>query len=179
MNDDAEVIQSILAGDPESFRILVQRYEAALCRLVRNLTHDLTDWEDVAQDVFVSAYQHLARFDSRRASFATWLFTIARNKCFNAMKRRRPQLVRDLPERADCRTPDLCLSEKEWFDQLDAALDALPFEQQTVFVLAEIHELPLEEIGQIEGVPLGTVKSRLSRAKEKLRASFRPTVEQP
>jgi RNA polymerase sigma-70 factor (ECF subfamily) len=121
----------------------------------------------------------LARFDSRRASFATWLFTIARNKCFNAMKRRRPQLVQLLPERADCRTPDFCLSEKEWFEQLDAALDALPFEQEAVFVLAEIHELPLEEIGQIEGVPLGTVKSRLSRAKEKLREFLRPTVEQP
>jgi RNA polymerase sigma-70 factor, ECF subfamily len=179
MNDDLQTIQRILAGDPESFRILVRRYEAPLCRLVRNLTRDPNDWEDLAQDVFLTAYRQLPTFDGRRASFPTWLFRIARNKCFNALKKRRPQAVRALPEEPDPRTPDLALSEKEWFRQLDAALDALPFEQKTAFVLAEIQELSLEEIGRIEGVPLGTVKSRLSRAKEKLRSYFRPAVEQP
>jgi RNA polymerase sigma-70 factor (ECF subfamily) len=179
MNDDLPVIQRILAGDPESFRILVRRYEAPLCRLVRNLTRDPNDWEDLAQDVFLIAYTRLATFDGRQASFRTWLFTIARNKCFNALKKRRPVIAEALPEEPDSRTPELSLCEKEWFRQLDAALDALPFEQKTAFVLAEIQELSLEEIVRIEGVPLGTVKSRLRRAKEKLRSYFRPTVEQP
>jgi RNA polymerase sigma-70 factor, ECF subfamily len=179
MNDDLQVIQRILAGDPESFRILVRRYEAPLCRLMRNLTRDPNDWEDLAQDVFLTAFTRLGSFDARQASFSTWLFTIARNKCFNELKKHRPRIVGELPETADPRTPDLSLSEKEWFRQLDAALDALPFEQKAAFVLAEIQELSLEEIGRIEGVPMGTVKSRLSRAKEKLRSYFRPTVEQP
>jgi RNA polymerase sigma factor (sigma-70 family) len=179
MNDDLQVIERILAGDLESFRILVRRYEAPLCRLVRNLTRDPNDWEDLAQDVFLTAYKHLASFDGRQASFPTWLFTIARNKCFNTLKKRRPQITEALPEEPDPRTPDLSLCEKEWYRQLDAALDALPFEQKTAFVLAEIQELPLDEIGRIEGVPLGTVKSRLSRAKEKLRSFLRHSVEQP
>ena len=76
------------------------------------------------------------------------------------------------------RTPDAELTEAEWFRSLDKALDALPFAQKTVFVLAEIQELSLEVIARIEGVPVGTVKSRLGRAKEKLR-SLLHTEEQP
>jgi RNA polymerase sigma-70 factor (ECF subfamily) len=70
------------------------------------------------------------------------------------------------------------LAEAEWFRRLDEALDALPFAQKSAFVLAEIEGLSLVEIGRIEGVPVGTVKSRLGRAKEKLRSLLRP-AEQP
>lgn len=76
------------------------------------------------------------------------------------------------------RTPDLALAESEFFRQLDAALAALPFDQKTAFVLAEIQGLPYEEIARIEAVSVGTVKSRLSRAKVKLRSVFERTAEQ-
>jgi RNA polymerase sigma-70 factor (ECF subfamily) len=85
----------------------------------------------------------------------------------------------DLPEGAELRTPDAELAGAEWFRQLDEALAALPFEQKTAFVLAEIQGLPHEEVARIEGVRPGTVKSRVSRAREKLRARLRPTAEQP
>ena len=83
------------------------------------------------------------------------------------------QEAEDGPEPADVRTPELEAAEAELFRQLDAGLASLPPEQRSAFVLAEIHEVPLQEIAQIEGVRLGTVKSRLSRAKEKLRSFFR------
>lgn len=178
MDDDQDVIRGVLDGDVESFRVLVRRYEQPLHRLIRNLVVDAHDGEDIAQEVFLTAFRRLASYDSGQGRFSTWLFTIARNKCINAQKKRRPVLLHSLPDAALQRTPDTELSEAEWFRLLDDALDKLPLTQKTVFVLAEIQELSLEEIAQIEDVPVGTAKSRLSRAKEKLRAILR-LEEQP
>lgn len=178
MHDDQDAIWRVLNGDIESFRLLVQRYQRPLYCLIRNLVSDAHDAEDLAQEAFLTAFRHLASYDSTQGAFSTWLFTIARNKCLNARKKRRPVILTTLPDTAVPRSPDIELSEAEWFLRLDKALDTLPFAQKTAFVLAEIQELPLEEISQIEGVPVGTVKSRLSRAKEKLRSLLR-REEQP
>ena len=178
MDDDLKVVRRVVAGDRESFRTIVHRYEGPLFSLIRNLTSDAHDWEDIAQETFLAAYTHLRSFDSRRAAFSTWLFTIARNKCLNARKKRRPQTGLRQPESADTRAAGADAEEEEWFRRLDAALASLPPEQKTAFVLAEIQELPLAEVARIERVKLGTVKSRLNRAKEKLRAFFRQTAGQ-
>src|SRR5215213_6127279 len=81
MNDDLDAIRRVLAGDVESFRRLVERYERPLLTLVRRLTPSHTDHEGVAQEVFLAAFRGLASFDRERAAFSTWLFTIARNRC--------------------------------------------------------------------------------------------------
>ncbi len=178
MNEDQDLIRRVLDGDAESFRPLVLRYERPLYRLICNLVPDAHDGEDIAQDVFLTAFRRLASYDPVQGAFSTWLLTIARNKCLNALKKRRPVLLQQLPETPAPSCPDTELSEAEWFNRLDKALDALPFAQKTVFVLAEIEELSLDEIARTEDVPVGTVKSRLSRAKEKLRSSLR-LEEQP
>jgi RNA polymerase sigma-70 factor, ECF subfamily len=169
MTDDLEAIARVLAGDAEAFRTLVERYQRPLLALVRNLLPRGADGEDLAQDVFLAAFVHLRAFDPARSAFPTWLFAIARNKCLNELKRRRPAAVAT-PEPAHTRTPDAEAACAELARRLDEGLDALPFEQRAVFVLAEIHGLSLEEVGRIEGVPVGTVKSRLSRARGRLRA---------
>jgi RNA polymerase sigma-70 factor (ECF subfamily) len=169
VNEDLEVIRRILAGDTEAFRLLVVRYQRPLFGFIRNLVPG-PDGEDIAQDVFLAAFANLASFDPSRAGFSTWLFTIARNRCLAALKKRRPVLCARLPERADSRTPDVEASEEEWFRRLDDALEQLPVEQRTAFVLAELQGLAHDEIARMEGVSVGTVKSRLSRAREKLRA---------
>lgn len=178
MDEDQDVIRRVLDGDVESFRLLVLRYERPLHALVRNLVPDAHDGEDIVQDVFLSAYRRLSSYDAAQGAFSTWLLTIARHKCLNALKKRRPMLLDRLPESTIPRTPDDEVSEAEWFRRLDEALATLPFAQKSAFVLAEIQGLSLEEIGRIEGVPVGTVKSRLGRAKEKLRSLLRPR-EQP
>lgn len=178
MDEDQDVIRRVLDGEVESFRWLVRRYERPLFGLIRNLVSDAHDGEDVAQEVFLTAYRRLRSYDPTQGTFSTWLLTIARNKCLNALKKRRPVVLDPLPERLAPRTPDAELAEVEWFRRLDQALDALPFAQKSAFVLAEIQGRSLEEIARIEGVPVGTVKSRLGRAKEKLRSLLRP-VEQP
>ena len=177
MNDDLEAIQRVLADDVESFRRLVERYQRPQLTLVRNLTPPDTDREGVAQDLFLAAFRSLASFEPRRAAFSTWLFTIARNRCRNELARRRPVAGVELPESVDLRSPEREASEAELFRQLDAALDALPFEQRSAFVLAHLQGLSYEEVGRIEGVGVGTVKSRIARAREKLRRLLRNAAE--
>ena len=177
MPQDTQIVHRVIQGDVQSFRVLVERYQVPLLGLVCNLLGDSNECEDIAQDVFLAAYANLATYDASRAKFSTWLFTIARNKCFNAIKKRKPIVTDSLPESADVRTPDDQAAENEWFRQLDAALDRLPYQQKAAFVLSEIQGLSLREIGRIEGVRLGTVKSRISRAKQKLRDLFTPMTE--
>jgi RNA polymerase sigma-70 factor, ECF subfamily len=169
MHDDLDAIRRVLAGDVEWFRRLVERYQRPLLSLVRNLTPPDIDQEGVAQEVFLAAFRCLASFDPKRSAFSTWLFTIARNRCRNELARRRPVAAADLPDIPDLRSPERVASEAELFRRLDAALDALPFEQRSAFVLAELQGLSYEEVVRIEGVGVGTVKSRIARAREKLR----------
>ena len=177
MSDDLDAIRRVLAGDVESFRRLVERYQRPLLTMVRNLTPPDADHEEVAQEAFLAAFRSLASFDPKLSAFSTWLFTIARNRCRNELARRRPAAGTELPDVVDPRSPERAASEAELFRRLDAALDALPFEQRSAFVLAQLQGLSYEEVGRIEGIGLGTVKSRIARAREKLRCLLTHAVE--
>ncbi len=170
MDDDFQTIWRVLAGDIDAFRLLVERHQGPLFSLVSNLVRDVADRDDIAQETFLAAYVHLGSYDPQRGKFVTWLLTIARNKCIDALQERRPLVMEALPPKVDPRGPADRLLERELFAQFDHALAALPLEQKTAFILAEIGGLSHEEICQIEDVPLGTVKSRISRAREKLRS---------
>ena len=122
---------------------------------------------------FFTAYKKLASFDSARSKFSTWLFTIARNKSINFLRRKRIFSTNKLPEQADSRGPGDELARKEFFEELDRALKKLPGRQRRAFVLAEFEKLAYEDIAQIEGVPIGTVRSRINRAKKKLAARLK------
>ena len=177
MNDDLDAIRRVLAADVESFRHLVERYQRPLLALIRNLTPPATDHERVAQEVFLAAFRCLASFDPKRSAFSTWLFTIARNRCRNELARRRPVAGTELPDVIDLRSPERAASEAELLRQLDAALNTLPFEQRSAFVLAQLQGLSYEEVGRIESVGVGTVKSRIARAREKLRCLLSHAAE--
>lgn len=172
MTKETDVIHRVLNGDVDSFRLLVQRYQKPVISMVNNIINDKHMCEDVAQDVFLSAYKMLASFDRARSNFSTWLFTIARSKSLNALKKKRPLSMSQLPEQTDSRDPADELGQKEFFDELDWMLQTLPDRQKTAFVLAEFEKLPYAEIAQIEGVRIGTVKSRINRAKRKLRSAL-------
>ncbi|MHC4343628.1 MAG: RNA polymerase sigma factor [Planctomycetota bacterium] len=166
MRQETEVISGVLEGDIEAFRDLVHRYERPVVRMIRNITEDGQYCEDIAQDVFLTAYRKLASFDPARSRFSTWLFTIARNKSLNAMKKKRPLGMAELPEGIESNDPCDSFAEKEFFERLDKELQALPARQRRAFVMAEFEKLSYQQIAQIEGVRLGTVKSRISRAKQ-------------
>ena len=172
MTQETDVIRQVLDGDTESFRLLVERYERPIVRMIRNITDNKESCEDVAQDVFFTAYRKLASFDPARSSFSTWLFTIARNKSLNVLKKKKALSMSELPEKADLRDPSDSVAQKEFFDKLDRELQALSSKHRRAFILAEFEKLPYEQIAQIEGVRIGTVKSRINRAKQKLRLAL-------
>ena len=167
----------MLGGEIESFRLLVDRYQGPVGRMIRNITCDRESCEDIAQEVFLTAYEKLSSFDASRSSFPTWLFTIARNKGINALKKKKPLTTNQPPERSFSHNPSAEMAKNEFFEALDAKLKALPGEQSRAFVLAEFEELTYEQIAQIEGVRIGTIKSRINRAKQKLRLALRSIYE--
>jgi RNA polymerase sigma-70 factor (ECF subfamily) len=168
MTEESAIIGRILNGDVEAFRLLVERYQRPIVRMARNLVGSECGCEDLAQEVFLTAYAKIRTYNPAKSRFSTWLFTIARNKCVNVIKKRRPVTLDGLPEPASCVSPVEDVVRGELFAQLDVALASLPAEQRTAFVLVTFEGLSYEEIAQIEKTRIGTVKSRINRAKARL-----------
>ena len=170
MTEDTGIIRAVLEGDTESFRLLVQRYQKPVIRMIANLINDRHICEDIAQEVFLAAYKKLPSFDPARSSFSTWLFTTARNKSINAIKKRRILSVSNPPENPYFSEPGDILIRNEIFARLDRALKSLSPRHRRALVMAEFENLPYEQIAQIERVRIGTIKSRINRAKHRLRS---------
>ena len=167
---ESDIIARVKQGGRADFEQLVVAYKDQLFVFIINLTGSREQSEDILQEVFLSAYKQIHTFNSRRGSFSTWLYTIARNKCFNVLKKKQAILLEDFPDPVAGGTPDEDLLKKEAFYRLDRALKQLPLQDQSIFNLFEIQGLSYKEISRIESIRIGTVKSRLARAREKLKA---------
>jgi RNA polymerase sigma-70 factor (ECF subfamily) len=141
--------------------------------MIRRHLWDSHRCEEISQEVFVAAFQKLSTFDPARSEFSTWLFTIARNKSINALKKKIPLPTEEPPEAPVSRNPSHDLLDKEIFMELDETLKALPGKLQRAFVLAEIEQMPYEEIARIEAARLGTIKSRINRARARIYAAMK------
>ncbi|MHC4743013.1 MAG: RNA polymerase sigma factor [Planctomycetota bacterium] len=172
MDNEDQVILDVQQGKAESFRRLVERYQRPVFKMIFNLVGNGHAAEDISQDVFVAAYSKISTFDPMRCKFSTWLFTIARNKSINHLRRKKELLPSVREEPAAEGDPCRAACKEEFIQQLDDCLKQLPRRQQRAFVLAEFEDLPYEEIAQIECVSIGTVKSRIHRAKQKLRKAL-------
>jgi len=172
MNDE-QIIERVLVGDTEAYRLLVERHERSVFGFVHGMVRNMSDVEDLAQEVFIAAFKNLGSFDARRAKFSTWLLTIAHNRCCNHLKRRSVKSGEMSDVMCGAASPDAAAANRETRNRLDEALNSMSIEQRTAFILAEIQQIPLAEIAAMEGIPLGTVKSRLSRAKERLRRELK------
>lgn len=177
MPEDSDIVKRVLNGDVDSFRILVERYQRPVLSMIQRLIWDSHQCEEIAQDVFVMAFQKLSTFDPARSQFSTWLFTIARNMSINALRKKLPTPMEKLPETPDSRNPSDELLGKELFTQLDETLKALPGKLQRAFILAEFEQMPYEQIAQIEGARLGTIKSRINRARARLQEAMKHMKE--
>ena len=175
--EDRELVRRVLAGQTDDFRALVDRHQQPIFRFASGLLGNREEAQDVAQETFLAAFANLSGYDSSRAAFSTWLFTIARNRCLNLLKQRRPIALAEPDSIGDVTPADPIVSQ-ELSLQLDRALAALPVEQRSAFVLAEIEELPYAEIARIEQTSLGTVKSRIHRAKQRLQSLLKPVMRE-
>lgn len=174
-------------GDLTAFNSLVLRFQDATYGLTLRMLGDPASAEDVTQDAFIRAWQRLDTF--RGGSFRSWLFTIAANRARDELRRRgrRPTSsldeARDDPDRADIDPADAGPSAHDLVEQaelrraLEAALRALPDDWREVVVLADVQGLDYVEVAAVTGVPVGTVKSRLSRARSRLRDVIRESAE--
>ncbi len=165
MTEELRTIQRVLDGDTESFRALVERYERPVAVMIRNVTGDARNGEDLAQEVFLAAFAKLRTFDPDRSRFSTWLLTIARNRSINLLKKRRRQHKIEPLSEIDDREPLDKVTRQEAFARLDEAMRLLPARQRQALILVEFQGLSYDEAAQIEGTRTGTIKSRLSRAK--------------
>jgi len=187
---DQLLVERARAGERAAFDQLVAKYQRRLMRLLARLLNDPAEAEDVVQETFIKAYRALGRFRGE-AAFYTWLYRIAINSARNALMHRKrhgaasgePVTVRveaSEDERLrDINTPESMLASKQIAQTVNAAMDALPIDLRTAIALREIEGLSYEEISEIMDCPIGTVRSRIFRAREAIARKLRPLLDLP
>ncbi len=188
--EDAELVKRYLAGQRYAFTELANRYQDRLLNFIYRMIGDRDRAEDLAQETFVRVYRHLHRYDSGR-KFSTWILTIASNLSKNELRNRaRNPLVLFQAMRASWQAdnrpiefedkrnlPDDLFRKRRLQEQVEIAVTKLPEHHRVVFVLREMEGKTYDEISQITGVTLGTVKSRLNRARNRFAQIILPMLD--
>ena len=182
---EAALIQRCAAGDEDACAELVTEHQRMVYQLSLNLLNDHNEALDLSQEVFLRVFRTIHSFRGQSA-LRTWIYRIVVNQARNRQRwwrrRHRSQQISldehlkdfgDFPEQTDVTSPHKMLGRKELAERIRSALENLPFDQRTAIVLREIDGLSYEEIGFSLGIAVGTVKSRLARAREALRAQLR------
>lgn len=178
MNEEKIWIDAAREGDQYAFEQLIGLYEKRVFALTRRMCRNPADAEEAAQEAFLSAWQGL-KFFRGESSFSTWLYRLASNACVDLMRKEGrhqaaagpslndEEVVLELPDEAP--TPHALAERAELREQIEEGLAALPEEYREVLVLREIYQQSYDEISEILSLDLGTVKSRISRGRKKLR----------
>lgn len=189
--DDSELVTAYLKGGERAFDVLVDRYQTRLLNFIYRTVGDRERAEDLVQEVFVRVYRHLGRFD-RSKKFSTWIYTIASNLAKNELRNRSRNplvffqaLTRGLTgdeerpvEFEDNRMrPDELFRKRHLRDVVESSVARLPVHHREVFVLRELEGKSYEEIAAITRCNLGTVKSRLNRARTAFAALVAPVMD--
>jgi RNA polymerase sigma-70 factor (ECF subfamily) len=187
--DDSELVGRYLEGERFAFNELVDRYQERLLNFIYRTIGDRDRAEDLVQETFVRVYRHLHRFDQSK-KFSTWAYTIASNLAKNELRNRsRNPLVlfqaikknwdadhRPLEFEDSTYAPDDLFRKRHLREKVEAAVAELPEHHRVVFVLRELEGKTYEEISEITGVTLGTVKSRLNRARNRFAQIIAPML---
>ena len=185
---DQQLVERAQKGDKRAFELLVIKYQRKLARLLSRFVRDPAEVEDVAQEAFIKAYRALPTFRGDSA-FYTWLYRIAINTAKNylvAMGRRAPtstsfdaeeaENFEDAEQLRESATPETELAGKQVGAAVNRALEALPEDLRTAITLREIEGLSYEEIASAMNCPIGTVRSRIFRAREAIAIELRPLL---
>jgi RNA polymerase sigma-70 factor, ECF subfamily len=189
---DLMLVERTVAGDQKAYELLVIKYQRRIERLIGRMVRDADLVEDIAQETFIRAYRALAQFRGE-AQFYTWLYRIA----VNTAKKALGDLKRDMlvPENSlrgggdddetsaveneltTAETPETVLAAKEIAAAVNSAMEALPEELRQAVTLREIEGLSYEEIAEVMNCPIGTVRSRIFRAREAISVRIKPLLE--
>ena len=179
---DVELVRAAAGGDLDAFEALVRRYESRIIGLARSYLGNPADAEDLAQEVFVRVYRSLRQFRGD-SLFRTWLYRIALNAVrSHRTQRGRRQAVwedsgadeRPFDVEADQPSVEATLVRR---DAIDRALAGLPDDLREAVVLRDVHGLDYRQIAEATGAPIGTVESRIFRARQRLRVALAPLLE--
>ena len=189
---DVLLVERAKRGDTRAFEMLVVKYQRRIERLVARMVRDADLVQDIAQESFIRAYRALPQFRGESA-FYTWLYRIAVNTAKKALVELRREIVisesslapageSEEPSRAeteltDGETPDAVLASKEVAAAVNAAIEALSEDLRQAITLREIEGLSYEEISEVMNCPIGTVRSRIFRAREAIAARLRPLLD--
>jgi RNA polymerase sigma-70 factor (ECF subfamily) len=186
---DQQLVERAQRGDKRAFELLVEKYQRKLGRLLARFIRDPAEVEDVTQEAFIKAYRALPAFRGDSA-FYTWLYRIGINTAKNylmALGRRAPTSTEvdaedaegfeDGEQLRDINTPESMLLSKEIAATVNAAIEALPEELRTAIQLREIEGMSYEDIARIMDCPIGTVRSRIFRAREAIAERLRPLLD--
>jgi RNA polymerase sigma-70 factor (ECF subfamily) len=186
---DQQLVERAQRGEKQAFELLVTKYQRKLARLLSRFIRDPAEVEDVAQEAFIKAYRALPSFRGESA-FYTWLYRIGINTAKNylvAMGRRAPTTTEfdsedaenfdDGEQLRDVNTPENELMSKQIAKTVNETMEALPEELRTAIVLRELDGLSYEEIATVMNCPIGTVRSRIFRARETIAERLRPLLE--
>ena len=188
---DQRLVERAQSGDKQAFGLLVSKYQRKLARLLSRFIRDAAEVEDVTQEAFIKAYRALPTFRGDSA-FYTWLYRIGINTAKNylvAMGRRTPTATdidaeeaegfQDGEQLRDLNTPENELISRQVADNVNQTLADLPEELRTAITLREIEGLSYEDIANIMNCPIGTVRSRIFRAREAIAVKLRPLLGTP
>ena len=190
-DSDAMLVERTVAGDQKAFELLVIKYQRRIQRLIGRMVRDVDLVEDIAQETFIRAYRALAQFRGE-AQFYTWLYRIAVNTAKKSLMdlKRNPTVSENSfksddddetspleNELTSSETPEAVLASKEIAQMVNAAMDALPDELRQAISLREIEGLSYEEIAEVMNCPIGTVRSRIFRAREAISVKIKPLLE--
>jgi RNA polymerase sigma-70 factor (ECF subfamily) len=186
---DQQLVVRAQRGDKRAFELLVEKYQRKLARLLSRFIRDPAEVEDVTQEAFIKAYRALPAFRGDSA-FYTWLYRIGINTAKNylmAMGRRAPTSTEVEAEEAegleegeqlrDINTPESVLLSNEIARTVNATIERLPEELRTAIQLREIEGMSYEEIAKVMECPIGTVRSRIFRAREAIAGELRPLLD--
>ncbi|MDB5857731.1 MAG: rpoE [Ramlibacter sp.] len=189
---DLQLVERTVAGDQKAYELLVIKYQRRIERLIGRMVRDTDLVEDIAQETFIRAYRALAQFRGE-AQFYTWLYRIAVNTAKKALvDMKRDPVVSESSlrggddddetsgvenELTTSETPETVLAAKEIAATVNAAMEALPEELRQAVTLREIEGMSYEEIAEVMKCPIGTVRSRIFRAREAISAKVKPMLE--
>lgn len=188
---DLQLVERVREGDKQAFGLLVEKYRRKLLRLLSRMVRDPDEMEDIAQETFIKAYRALPQFRGE-AAFYTWLYRIAVNTAKNHLAARGKAMPTvsaqamdddDEPDERlvaqDISTPESELLSKQVAIAVNEAVEALPEELRQAITLREIEGMSYEEIADYMGCPIGTVRSRIFRAREAIAVKLRPILGTP
>ncbi len=178
-DQDYALMRSIQNGDMVAFNALVDRYKDRLLNVIGRMLNSTEEAEDIVQETFVRVYQHRSSFNFQHC-FSTWIYTIGLNLARNELRKRKKFKFEEITE-MNSGEGDLSVEMKlptRLPEDLDSAIKGLPEKYRTAFVLRDVEEMPYEEVAKVLDVPLGTVKSRVNRARLMLKEKLQPRMEE-